>query len=99
MLVLTILMFAFRGIYFATVDESNIPINVTGIVVGFVSVIGFLPDAFYYTLVGSWLDKYGNTAYKYVFSLSLACSILGIIASYALLRIVSREKKEEIINQ
>ena len=31
MLVLTILMFAFRGIYFATVDESNIPINVTGI--------------------------------------------------------------------
>ncbi|AVQ27286.1 MULTISPECIES: MFS transporter [Fusobacterium] len=99
MLVLTILMFAFRGIYFATVDESNIPLNVTGIVVGFVSVIGFLPDAFYYTLVGSWLDKYGNTAYKYVFSLSLACSILGIIASYALLRIVSREKKEEIVNQ
>ena len=37
--------------------------------------------------------------YKYVFSLSLACSILGIIASYALLRIVSREKKEEIVNQ
>ena len=99
MLVLTILMFAFRGIYFATVDESNIPLNVTGIVVGFVSVIGFLPDAFYYTLVGSWLDKYGNTAYKYVFSLSLACSILGIIASYALLRRVSREKKEEIVNQ
>lgn len=96
MLVLTILMFAFRGIYFATVDESNIPINVTGIVVGFVSVIGFLPDAFYYTLVGSWLDKYGNTAYKYIFSLSLACSILGVLAAYTLLRIVSREKKAEV---
>ncbi len=96
MLVLTILMFAFRGIYFATVDESNIPINVTGIVVGFVSVIGFLPDAFYYTLVGSWLDKYGNTAYKYVFSLSLACSILGVLAAYTLLRIVNKEKREEI---
>lgn len=96
MLVLTILMFAFRGIYFATVDESNIPINVTGIVVGFVSVIGFLPDAFYYTLVGSWLDKYGNTACKYIFSLSLACSILGVLAAYTLLRIVSREKKAEV---
>lgn len=96
MLVLTILMFAFRGIYFATVDESNIPINVTGIVVGFVSVIGFLPDAFYYTLVGSWLDKYRNTAYKYIFSLSLACSILGVLAAYTLLRIVSREKKAEV---
>lgn len=96
MLVLTILMFAFRGIYFATVDESNIPINVTGIVVGFVSVIGFLPDAFYYTLIGSWLDKYGDMAYKYIFSLSLACSVLGIIASYTLLKIVNREKKEEI---
>lgn len=96
MLVLTILMFAFRGIYFATVDESNIPINVTGIVVGFVSVIGFLPDAFYYTLIGSWLDKYGDMAYKYIFSLSLACSVLGIIASYTLLKIVNKEKKEEI---
>lgn len=98
MLVLTILMFAFRGIYFATVDESNIPVNVTGIVVGFVSVIGFLPDAFYYTLVGSWLDKYGNMAYKYVFSLSLACSILGVLAAYTLLTIVKKEKREQINN-
>lgn len=96
MLVLTIIMFAFRGIYFATVDESNIPMNLTGIVVGFVSVIGFLPDAFYYTLVGNWLDKYGDLAYKYIFSLSLGCSILGVLASYALLRIVKNEKKVEI---
>lgn len=96
MLVLTILMFAFRGIYFATVDESNIPLNLTGIVVGFVSVIGFLPDAFYYTLVGSWLDKYGDYAYNYIFSLSLGCSILGVISSFVLLKIVKNEKKVEI---
>lgn len=99
MLVMTILMFAFRGIYFATVDESNIPMNMTGIVVGFVSVIGFLPDAFYYTLVGGWLDTYGNLAYKYVFSLSLACSLLGIVSAYSLLKIVSKEKKAEILVQ
>lgn len=99
MLVLTILMFAFRGIYFATVDESKIPMNMTGIVVGFVSVIGFLPDAFYYTMVGSWMDKYGNTAYKYIFSLSLACSILGVVSAYTLLKIVNREKKSEITAQ
>ncbi len=97
MLVLTILMFAFRGIYFATIDESNIPMNLTGIVVGFVSVIGFLPDAFYYTMVGGWLDKYGDLAYKYIFALSLGCSILGIVASFILLKMVNNEKKTGII--
>lgn len=83
-----------RGIYFATVDESNIPLNVTGIV-GFVSVIGFLPDAFYYTLVGSWLINMGIQHINMFFTF-IGMRILGIIASYALLRIVSREKKKRL---
>lgn len=97
MLILTILMFAFRGIYFAIIDEANIPINITGKVVGLISIIGFLPDAFYYTLVGRWLDKHGNIAYEYIFDLSLGFSILGIISSFILLIILKNEKKNEII--
>lgn len=93
MLVLTILMFAFRGVYFATVDESKIPMKMTGVVVGFVSVIGFLPDAFYYTMVGGWMDKYGNMAYQYIFALSLGCSVLGIVSAYILLKLVKKDRE------
>lgn len=41
MVVLSALLFAFRGIYFASVAESKIPMKTTGAVVGFASFIGF----------------------------------------------------------
>lgn len=92
MLVLSILIFGFRGIYYAAVDEANIPIEYTGAVVGFVSLIGFIPDAFFYTLVGGWLDNKGNTGYTYLFLLMLACAILGLLSSFTLKMIIQREK-------
>lgn len=92
MLIFTIVIFAFRGVYFATVDEANIPMNLTGIAVGFISILGFSPDAFYYHLIGRLLDTYANRAYDYIFMISLGCSLLGIIASLLLLRIIKKEK-------
>lgn len=61
MIILSVILFGFRGIYFASVSESNISLETTGAVVGFASFIGFSPDAFYYTIAGNWLDKYGQT--------------------------------------
>lgn len=67
MIILSVILFGFRGIYFASVSESNISLETTGAVVGFASFIGFSPDAFYYTIAGNWLDKYGQTGYTYIF--------------------------------
>ncbi len=91
MVVLSSLVFAFRGIYFASVAESKIPIKTTGSVVGFASFIGFSPDAFYYSLAGYWLDKYGETGYRYIFMLSTACAMLGVLATFLLRQINHRE--------
>ncbi|RRH42352.1 MFS transporter, partial [Clostridioides difficile] len=66
MIILSVILFGFRGIYFASVSESNISLETTGAVVGFASFIGFSPDAFYYTIAGNWLDKYGQTGYTYI---------------------------------
>ncbi len=74
MIILSVILFGFRGIYFASVSESNISLETTGAVVGFASFIGFSPDAFYYTIAGNWLDKYGQTGYTYIFILSVAVS-------------------------
>lgn len=99
MIILSTILFAFRGIYFASVSESNIPLETTGAVVGFASFIGFSPDAFYYTLAGNWLDKFGQTGYTYIFILSVVCALIGIFATYTLNKINQKEKlnKEKMI--
>ncbi|OBU10366.1 MFS transporter [Morganella psychrotolerans] len=91
MVILSALLFAFRGIYFASVAESKIPMKTTGAVVGFASFIGFSPDAFYYSVAGYWLDKYGETGYSYIFMLSVGCSLLGVVATFLLRQINRRE--------
>lgn len=93
MIILSVILFGFRGIYFASVSESNISLETTGAVVGFASFIGVSPDAFYYTIAGNWLDKYGQTGYTYIFILSVVCAVIGIFATYALNKINKRENK------
>ena len=83
MILLSVLLFGFRGIYFATVAESNIPVEKTGAVIGLASFVGFCPDAFFYTMVGGWLDK-GVDGYTKLFALCLACSVLGLVCCVAL---------------
>ncbi len=91
MVLLSTVLFGFRGIYFATVAESNIPLEKTGAVIGLASFIGFSPDAFFYTMVGGWLDK-GESGYTYLFALCLACSVLGFVCSKVLHRMNEKEK-------
>lgn len=96
MLILTTMIFGFRGIYFATVDEAKIPLEHTGAAVGLISLIGFSPDAYYWKIVGSWLDTYGTAGYKYIFMVSFACAILGTICSFILLKTLQAQKKAAI---
>lgn len=94
MLVLSIVVFGFRGIYFATVAESKIPIEKTGAVIGLASFIGFCPDAFFYTLVGGWIDK-GEQGYTYMFVLCLICAIAGCGIARVLYKMNQKELKEK----
>lgn len=79
-------IFAMRGIYFATVDEANIPMNIMGTAVGFISIIGFLPDVFMNTICGKLLDNYqGIAGYRYIFFIMLILGIIGLAVSIILL--------------
>lgn len=87
MIILCIAIFAMRGIYFATVDEVNIPMDVMGTAVGLISVIGFLPDVFMSTLCGSLLDRYpGAAGYTAIFYVMLAFGVVGFIMAVLLLK-------------
>ena len=96
----TILMFLFgfaiyvnRGVYFATLTEAGVPANLNGIVVGFASAFGFLPDAFMYTVIGGWLDRYpGAKGYQMVFICAIVSAVVGGAASFLIYKNLKKNK-------
>ena len=86
-------IFAMRGIYFALVDEADIPENLTGIAVGLASMIGFAPEVFAYSLSGYWMDKYpGAQGYQVIFGWATVTAVVGLIAAILLARIIRNQK-------
>lgn len=89
-------IFAMRGIYFATIDEADIPMHVTGTAVGIVSIIGFTPDVFMSALCGKLLDSFeGAAGYRAIFILMLAFALAGLISALLLLKMNQKKENNE----
>lgn len=84
MLVVTFILTAIRAVYYVPIDESRIPMNLTGTAVGIICVIGYIPDAYFFSLVGGWIDKFGVTGYTYMFIYLIFFALLGILSCYKL---------------
>ncbi|MBU4439214.1 MAG: MFS transporter, partial [Firmicutes bacterium] len=92
-------LFMIRGIYFAVIDEINIPLAISGTAMGFVSLIGFLPESYVYTLFGGWMDKYpGIGGYQHIFVYMIIVTIAGFIAAGLLFRNLVKKKAAQEIN-
>ena len=81
MILVTIGVCVYRALYYAVVDESGCPTNTVGSIIGIASILGFCPDMFFTTLCGSWLDKFGNDAFKMIFGCCIAASVLGLVCA------------------
>ena len=81
--------FALRGVYFALLEESGTPRELTGTAVGVISFIGYTPDIFMAPLTG-WLideaEKSGDVlvGFQQCFTFLLVMAICGMIAAFAL---------------
>jgi nitrate/nitrite transporter NarK len=85
-----IAIFGFRGLYFALFEEASVPPAVTGTAVGLVSVIGFTPDIFVTLVAGILIDRNpGLPGHQHFFLFLAAFSLVGLLASVALLRVVT----------
>lgn len=92
-------LFMIRGIYFAVIDELKIPLAISGTAMGFVSLIGFLPESYVYTLFGGWMDKYpGIGGYQHIFVYMIIVTIIGFIAAGLLFRNLVKNKVAQEIN-
>lgn len=89
----SVAVFALRGLYFAIMGEGEIPFGVTGTVVGIASIIGYLPDVFMGPLMGMLLDASpGVKGHQDVFLLLAGFASVGLIATFAFRRLVSRKR-------
>ena len=80
-----------RSTYMATLSEAKIPIAATGTAVGLVSMVGYLPDAFMYTMMGSWLDNYpGVAGYQRIFIYLCIMAVIAIAMCTALLTLKTK---------
>lgn len=77
-------VFAMRGLYFAIMEEAQIPLHVTGTVVGLASLIGYTPDIFMGPVMGVLLDNSpGVAGHQHVFLLLAGLALLGMLSTLA----------------
>lgn len=78
-------VYSARVLYFATLEESRIPLTVTGTAVGFISVVGYTPDIFTGLINGYFLDNYDEViGHQIVFGIMAGFAVIGLIAAYYL---------------
>ncbi len=80
-------IFALRGIYFALLEEGEVPLAVTGTAAGIVSMVGFTPDVFLPLAGGVLLDRFpGAPGYRFLFLVIAGLCIIGLTAATVILR-------------
>lgn len=90
-----VFIYAVRSQYFAVHQDAGIPLALSGRVSGIASAIGYMPDMFMYTLVGSWMDNYGRTGYNMTWAYAMVAAALCIVFSFVLSRIVKNSEGKE----
>ncbi len=89
--------FGLRGLYFALFEEAKVPTALTGTAVGFVSVIGYTPDIFVTFVAGVLIDRSpGIVGHQHFFWFLSAFALIGVIASFALMRLVHPAKHRAV---
>ena len=73
-------MYSNYGVYFSMQAEGGIPIEVSGIAIGVIATVGYLPEVICPFLAGKTLDAFeGITGYYYYFSGMIVMAVIGLI--------------------
>lgn len=87
------IIFTMRAVFFANVDEVDVPREISGAAMSIACILGYAPQLFCFALYGWLLDTYkGMEGFQYVFSFMIGFSILGIVISTILMKMVKKRK-------
>ncbi|OLS60280.1 MFS transporter [Pseudomonas putida] len=88
-----LMTYAIRGLYWAILDTCAIPLRITGLAIGIVSVVGYLPDTFIPLINGYLTEHYpGALGYQLYFGYIGAVGLVGTLAAVALRGRVKRKQ-------
>ncbi|MGR9092990.1 MAG: MFS transporter [Gammaproteobacteria bacterium] len=86
-------VFALRGVYFALLEETQVPQRITGTAVGLVSVIGYTPDVFFAAIGGRLIDgSPGVTGHQHYFAFVTVIMLAGAIMTVLLIALTRRRQ-------
>ncbi len=92
-----LMTYAIRGIFWATLDSCNIPIRIKGLAIGVMSLIGYSPDIYLPLINGMLLESYsGKTGYSIYFGGIVVMGLLGTLSAWRLHVIVSNRDRTPI---
>lgn len=84
--------YSLRGLYFAIIEETKIPIQLTGTLVGIISVVGFTPDIFMSLFVGYMLGKDPTIVeYQNLYTLFTIIPVIGLLATLGFRRAIKKQ--------
>jgi len=84
--------YSLRGLYFAIIEEAKTPANLTGTVVGIISVVGFTPDIFMSLLSGYMLGKDPTIVeYQNLFQLFTIFPLVGLLAVIGFRKVIGNQ--------
>ena len=86
------IIYVIRSLYFAIIDDAGINVNLTGRTSGLVSCLGYTPDIFMFTIVGSWIDSYGARGYQMTFGYGVVMAAIGFVLALILLKVANQAK-------
>lgn len=87
-------VYSMRAIFFAPMDEVDVPREITGSAMSMGSFIGYLPGAFMYAVYGGILDKFeGLAGYRIVYIIMAVFAVGGLLLSTYILRIIKKGKQ------
>lgn len=94
-------LYSIKALYFSTIDEILIPKRLAGTASGVISLLGYAPEIFLYTLSGRIVDNaQGLTGYRICFICMVVLSIIGFVSAVILRKLnakaIQKAKKEGI---
>lgn len=86
-------VFSMRAIFFAPMDEVDVPREITGSAMSLGAFVGYLPGAFMYSIYGNILDRNpGITGYRMIFIIMALLAAAGFFLSSYILSIIKNKK-------
>ncbi len=91
-LTISAFVFSMRAVFFAPMDEVNVPRDITGSAMSIGSFVGYLPGAFMYAVYGAIMDHYeGLAGYRIVFITMAVFAVIGFFLSTYILKVIKKE--------